>query len=312
MRRLLVLAGAAVAGVLVALRLRGRRTGDDEQSAGSETSTGVFANGMAYARAGNGPKIVLAIPGGPGNGAPTLRAVPALQKLVAEGYTCWVVTRRRGMPPGHTIADMADDYATLIADELGGRVDLLLGVSMGGMIGFYLAGRHPAAVGRMAAISAAAQTSDEGKAGDLAFARALADGRMGDACVALLGVVAPHIPRPVARALAPVMAPFVVGDVHPGFASDVVIEAEAADAYDARDVLPSITIPVLLVGGDRDRYFPLAHYQETARLIPGAILRIHQGQGHLRAVVDGATAREVIEFALSEPVAALAEAGQDR
>jgi pimeloyl-ACP methyl ester carboxylesterase len=255
---------------------------------------------MAYARVGNGPKTVLAIPGGPGNGAPTLRAVPGLPKLVGEGYTCWVVTRRRGMPPGHSIADMADDYAALIAEEFGGRIDMLLGVSMGGMIGFYIAGRHPSAVGRFAAVCAAAQTTEEGKAGDLAFARALADGRMGDASVAILGVTAPHIPRPLARALAPVMAPFLVGDVHPTFGSDVVVEAEAADAYDARDVLPSITVPVLIVGGDQDRYFPLDHYEETARLIPGAALRIHPGQGHVRTVADGATAREVLEFALAE------------
>ena len=80
---------------------------------------------------------------------------------------------------------------------------------------------------------------------------------MGDASVAILGATAPHIPRALARAMAPVMAPFVVGEVHPSFGSNVVVEAEAADAYDARDVLPSITIPVLLVGGDRDRYFTL-------------------------------------------------------
>src|SRR5688572_8539531 len=175
-----------------------------------DVTSGVFPNGMAYARTGHGPKTVIAIPGGPGNGAPTLRAVgPALQHLLAEGYTCWAVTRRRGMPAGHTVADMADDYAALIAEEFGGRVDLLLGNSMGGMVGFCIAARHPNAVGRLAAVAAAAWTRDEGKAADLAFARALADGRQGDAAVAMMGVVAPHVPRAIARLLTPVLMPLI-------------------------------------------------------------------------------------------------------
>jgi pimeloyl-ACP methyl ester carboxylesterase len=223
---------------------------------------------MAWSRTGDGPKTVIAIPGGPGNAAPTLRPVgPALPTLLADGYTCWSVTRRRGMPVGSTVADMGDDFAALIADELGGRVDLVIGTSFGGMIGFYLAARHPGAIGRMAVVGAAARTTDEGKAGDMFFARALAEGRMGDASVAMLGVLAPQIPAWVARAMAPVLTRLAVGEMHPGFASDVVVEAEAADACDARDVLPTIEIPVLVVGCDRDRYFPLDAYEETARLI---------------------------------------------
>jgi pimeloyl-ACP methyl ester carboxylesterase len=203
-----------------------------------DVATGVFPNGMAYARTGHGPRTVIAIPGGPGNGAPTLRAVgPALHGLLAEGYTCWAVTRRRGMPSGHTVADIADDYAALIAEEFGGRVDLLLGNSMGGMLGFYIAARHPDAIGRLATVAAAAWTRDEGKAADLAFAPALADGRRGDAAVAMLGVVAPHIPQTVARLLTPVLMLLVVGDMHPSFMSDLLIEAEACARYDARDIL---------------------------------------------------------------------------
>jgi pimeloyl-ACP methyl ester carboxylesterase len=255
---------------------------------------------MAYVRTGDGPKTLIAIPGGPGNTAPTVRAFgPALGQLVADGFACWAVTRRRGMPEGHSVADIADDYATLIATEFGGRVDLLLGLSFGGMIGFYVAGRHPDAIGRLAAVAAAAWVSDAGKAGDLEFARALAEGRPGDASVAMLGVVAPHIPRVVARALGPLLMPLVAGQMHADLASDVIVEAEASDRYDARDVLPSITVPVLVVGGDRDRYFPLDVYEETARSIPGATLRIHAGKGHMRVISSREAGDDVIEFVRS-------------
>lgn len=32
--------------------------------------TGIFSNGMAYARLGDGPRSLIVIPGGPGNQAP--------------------------------------------------------------------------------------------------------------------------------------------------------------------------------------------------------------------------------------------------
>lgn len=55
------------------------------------------------------------------------------------------------------------------------------------------------------------------------------------------------------------------------------MEAEAELACDARDVLPLIPVPVLLVGGDRDPYFPKEVYEETARLIPDCTLRMYEG-----------------------------------
>ena len=112
--------------------------------------------------------------------------------------------------------------------------------------------------------------------------------------------MAPHVPQAIARVLTPMLMPLIVGDMHPAFMSDLLIEAEACARYDARDILASITIPVLVIGGDQDRYFPLEAYEETARLIPGAILRIHRGQGHMRVLGSGAAAREVIEFGRSE------------
>ncbi|MGB8021086.1 MAG: hypothetical protein WCF04_07665 [Candidatus Nanopelagicales bacterium] len=42
-----------------------------------------------------------------------------------RGFTVWILTRRRGMPVGHAIADMADDVAEAIADELDGMAQAL-------------------------------------------------------------------------------------------------------------------------------------------------------------------------------------------
>ena len=50
--------------------------------------------------------------------------------------------------------------------------------------------------------------------------------------------------------------------------------------YDARDILPTISVPVLLIGGDRDMFFPADIIEETARLIPDCTLRLYAGPGH--------------------------------
>ena len=113
---------------------------------------GTFANGMEYARWGDGPRTALWIPGGPGSGVPagSSAAMQGMQfkALIEAGFTVWQVTRRRNMPTGHSVADMADDYAQLIADQFGGRVEVVVGISYGGMIAQYLAANHPRRMAR--------------------------------------------------------------------------------------------------------------------------------------------------------------------
>ena len=91
--------GAAVAG----FGLKRRRTGLPEPV------TGTFPNGMAYARQGRGPKTALVIPGGPGNEAPGGSSLRMFRSLIEDGYTVWNVTRKRAMPQGYTVDDIAED-----------------------------------------------------------------------------------------------------------------------------------------------------------------------------------------------------------
>ena len=188
--------GGAVAAVIVGgfARARLKRRG----SAIPKPVTGIFPNGMAYVRWGTGAKTLLEIPGGPGNafptGGPALRMFQSqVRPFVENGYTVWGVVRKRNMPKGHTMADMADDYAGLIADEFGGKVDLVVGQSYGGMVGFYLAARHPDRFGHIAINVAGYEMSDEGKTLDYDFARLLSEGRNGEAGALMLRA---HGPRP--------------------------------------------------------------------------------------------------------------------
>ena len=195
---------------------------------------------------------------------------------------------------------MADDYARLIAEEFGGRVDLVVAESFGGMIGQYLAAlppgilrahRHGGHGGRAQRRGARTWTSG--------WPRAVAGGDTGGAGT----VLAEYLfrvrgPRWLRELLGPVVGRRVLG--RSGCpAADVLTEARAELAFDARAVLPLIRPPVLLLCGGRDAFFPRTVAEETARLIPDCTLIFYEGWGHLRAASSSRVPRDVLAFVRS-------------
>ncbi|HSO63462.1 MAG TPA: alpha/beta hydrolase [Ornithinibacter sp.] len=240
---------------------------------------------MDHASWGAGERTLLFIGGGPGSSVPTGPWLRTSQRwfepFTAAGYTVWYVTRRRRMPPGHTLADMADDYGQVVADELGGRADLVMGVSFGGMVAQLLAARHGDRIGHVALVAAAAEVSAWGKEVDLRLADAV---RRGDTAATGAAFGEYLLPGERSRWVRRVAGPLVgrgllSGKHYPP--SDLVVELEAELAFDARPALPGIRVPVVLLCGDRDRFFPPAVVAETAALIPGCAVVGYEGRGHM-------------------------------
>jgi pimeloyl-ACP methyl ester carboxylesterase len=296
-RRLLIPALVMV-GVLVAVAVRAARprTGSLPPPVAD-----VFPNSMAYSRIGTGSKTAIVIPGGPGNSAPSarmMRATASWYRIFTDaGYIVWNVTRRRGMPRGHGMPDIADDYADLIETEFGGRVDLVVGISMGGEIALELAARHPQRVGAVALVASAARLNDEGRAADLEFARLIDEGRPGEAMAVFVPFMAPNVPAPLGRALARVIGPIMFRESHPHFVADIAVEAAAEARADAFAQLSSISVPVLVAAGDDDRFFPVDLIRETVAGIPDAVLRLYPGRGHPWAASNAKVARDIVEWA---------------
>ncbi len=265
-----------------------------------ETRRGTFANGMEYLTWGEGPRTLLNILGGPGSFVPTgglaRMIVRRSRPYVAAGYTVWIVTRRRHMPTGHGIADMADDYAQVIAAEFGGRVDLVVGESYGGMIAQYLAALHPERVGHVALVIAGCEVSEWGKDVDTRMATALARKDATGCGTAFAEYVLPgdrlRWPR---RLLGPLVGRVLFAD-EPCPPGDVLTELEAEVSFDSRAVLPTIRMPVLIVSGSRDRFFPPAIIEETAALIPDCTVVRYEGKGHLGTGTDKRVPRDVLAF----------------
>ena len=186
---------------------------------------------MEYLTWGRGPKTLLFVQGGPGSVVPQgmLRGLfrREFAAYLEAGYAVWIVTRRRNMPASHTSADMADDYAQLIAEEFGGRVDLVVAESFGGMIGQYLAARHPESFGHIAMVVTAAELSAWGKDVDERMAAAVAAGDPGGAGTVLAEYL---LPGPRTRWLRELLGPVVgrrVLDRSGCPAADVLTEARA-------------------------------------------------------------------------------------
>ena len=268
--------------------------------ADAQVWTGRFNTGMEYLSWGTGPRTLVWIPGGPGSTLPRgvlLRRVQGqLAPLVQAGFTVWLVSRRRNMPAGHSVEDMAADYAQVIAAEFGGHVDLVVGLSYGGIIAQYLAANDPQCVECVALVLAACEVSDWGKGVDLRMAAALEAGDRSTAGEVLVEYVMPgQRARPVRRLLGPGVGILAAGLLPTG--ADVLVEGRAEVAFDSRAVLAQVSVPVLLIAAERDRFFPTHLAQETCALIPDCTLVWLAGVGHLRAATSKRIAGHLLGFA---------------
>ena len=261
---------------------------------------GTFPNGMEYLTWGHGPRTLLSILGGPGSFVPTgtmaRMIVRRSRPYAAAGYAVWIVTRRRGMPAGHGIADMADDYAQVVAEHLGGRVDAVVGESYGGLVAQHLAARHPGRLGRLVLVVSGCEVSEWGKDVDTRLGTALARKDATGAGTAFAEYLLPgdrmRWPR---RLLGPLVGRVLFAD-EPCPPGDVLTEVRAETSFDSRSVLPTIRVPVLIVSGDRDRFFPPAIIDETAALVPDCTVVRYRGKGHLGTGTDKRVAADVLEF----------------
>ena len=253
---------------------------------------GVFPNGMTYARLGEGPKTLLWLASG-SKGPMLAMMTRAIRPFVAHGYGVCLVSMRPNMPPGHTLEGMAEDYAALIEAEFDGRVDLVIGHSTGGMIGFCLAAGHPDRFGHIA-IAGAGLWSDRSDRANLEPARLLVAGRTREAGDLIARLLLPNIRLPgVAAVLGALLARAALAE---HTAEDLLVSAEATHAFDPQHVLPSIGVPLLLVAGENDVWFTPQAVTQAAQLIPNCTLRLYAKTNHFGAITSPRFAADTLDF----------------
>jgi pimeloyl-ACP methyl ester carboxylesterase len=266
----------------------------------SELQQGVFWGDSPYIRWGTGQKKMIIFPGGPGNTVPGSFMIQNFYKEFdpfREEYSIYLISRKKNQPKGYSTRDMSNDYAGIIKHDFGGHVELVLGMSYGGMIAQHFAADHPQLFDHLVIAIAAHRISEIGRKIDYRFAELLSQGKTRTATASMVDALyPPGIASYGYKVLFWLMGGMLLGSMHDTFKSDVMVEAQAELEHESRDSLSRIQIPVLIICGAADVYFPRAYAEEMAGLIKGSILKLYQGKGHMATLEDAAFAKDVFEF----------------
>lgn len=85
----------------------------------------------------------------------------------------------------------------------------------------------------------------------------------------------------MAEESAPYLREDVTRDILSTRPETFLADFRACDGFDVRDRLGGIRLPTLVVSGDADRLTPLRYAEFLATKIPGAVLKILPGAGHM-------------------------------
>ena len=204
-----------------------------------------------------------------------LRPLQARHRLI-------VFNRRRGLPAGVSISDLAAEYAEAINQSA-------IGPSISSE-------RRP-----VEASSSNSPPNTRTRCGDSSSSVPPADSNQGAAALepnrrapsrgpdaSALGLVgaslAPHGFRTLARSLAWAAANRLIED--PVGAADLAATLEAEESFDLRGCEQPIQATTLIVAGGRDRFYNHELFAETAALIPNSQLRLFPRRGHITVATD--------------------------
>ncbi len=239
--------------------------------------SGYFRNGVPYNRVGHGPRTLVIFQGLFFDNRPLPSYLNWLfesyYRFLAEDYTTYIVHRKTGMPAGYTLQNMADDYATVIRDELGGPVDVM-GGSTGGSIALHFAADHPDLVRKLIIHSSAYTLSEVARQVQLRVADLARQRRWPAAYAEMVSIT--RYSKLVIWIGALVAGTFGM----PDDPSDVIVTIEAEDQLNFKDRLGQIAAPTLVIAGEQDPYYTPALFRETAEGIPHARLILYPGMGH--------------------------------
>lgn len=196
---------------------------------------------------------------------------------------------RSPVPDGpYEIADLGGDVLALL-DRLGLERVSFCGLSIGGMVGLWLAINAPERVQRLILICTAAQVPG----GSAFFERAKAVREAGGPEVVADAVVGRWFTRPFAAAKPELVASYramLVSTPAEGYAGC----AEAVATHDVRAGLGRIRAPTLVVSGAQDQSLPPELGRTIADAVPGARFELVDPAAHMASVERAAEVNELI------------------
>lgn len=236
---------------------------------------GIGPGMIPYHRFGSGSESLLVLPGvmdAVGWNRPRRVTRELLARYYFRAfrqYDVWVASRPVGLSPGESASEMAERYVPLLEKQDKSHI---LGFTLGGAIGSYLAREYPGLVDRLVLVACGTRLGDGGseivrrwqafaRAGNwtklhVDYARRMYDGVYSDVFPVLYRLCAPLLPQPER-------------------ASDVVQSCEALLRYDGERVFGDINAPALVVADTDGPLFPECLQRDAAsRLGDGYIATV--------------------------------------
>lgn len=177
-----------------------------------------------------------------------------------------------------TMELFADDIAALM-DELGMQKAILCGLSMGGYVSFAFLRKYPQRVsGLILANTRPDADSEEGRANRAKVAALV----MSQGVEAIADLQVPRLLADNTRQQHPEVEARVRQMVAAANPQGIAAASRGmGQRVDSTDILPHITCPTLVIGGEHDQIVPPAVAQQYAAQIPAAELAIIPHAGHL-------------------------------
>ena len=192
------------------------------------------------------------------------------------------------VPPGEGSLDALGARVVGLLDHLGIEQAHLCGLSLGGLVGLWVAVNHPSRVGKLVVSCVAGRFNDP----ETYRQRAASVRRDGSGSV-VPAVLTRWFTEPFSRSHPEVQARFgaMVSAVAPG---GYAYCAEVVAGADLRARLGDIVAPTLVVGGALDPVVPPELAVATSSAIPGALLCVLPGAAHLANVEKAAPYNEIL------------------
>jgi pimeloyl-ACP methyl ester carboxylesterase len=236
---------------------------------------------LAVSVAGDGPPLLLI----PGLGATRVVFDPLLALLTPTFQVA--VYDQRGIgdsqqTPGPYTTEQLGDDAAAVLDGLAIEHVAVMGASFGGLVAQQLAIRHPQRITALLLAATGPGSAPLASRPDPAAAAALlgrgartAEDAYRMACTVLYS-----------RRFQEEHADFIEKQVRdrarrPVAARAFQAQLAASQGHDVWDTLPSIAAPTLVLHGGEDAVMPLANAKLLCDRIPGAVLDVFDGAGHL-------------------------------
>lgn len=245
-------------------------------------TTGYSKNGLPFVRIDGGPKNLMIFEGlnfvhKPPSGF-HLRMIKNSYESFTAQFTIYYAGRKPGIPMDYSIQNMANDYATMIENEMETPVDVM-GISTGGTIAQQFAVDHPRLVRRLVLASTGYRLNENGAAVQRKLIELTWQRKWRPAAVAMVDGMMSGPINPLFKSLAWIMGKNMFGSPSDPF--DGVAELEAEDKFDFKERLAEIKVPALVIGGDKDGFYPI---RETGEGIPSAKLILYKNAGHMVSI----------------------------